>query len=100
MAYNILIVDDSPAMRVFVSRVLDLSGLPVGARFEAGDGQEAPRDRRFAQVREPWSRAEHLSDPVSLRSSATQALTPRRLRLGRPEQFRGPAIHFAVSDPS
>jgi two-component system chemotaxis response regulator CheY len=41
MAYNILIVDDSLAMRAFVSRVLDLSGLMIGARFEAGDGQEA-----------------------------------------------------------
>ena len=41
MAINVLIVDDSPAMRKFVSRVLDLSGLPIGARFEAQDGGQA-----------------------------------------------------------
>lgn len=41
MAYNVLIVDDSPAMRSFVRRVLELSGLPVGQCLEAGNGQEA-----------------------------------------------------------
>ena len=41
MAYNVLIVDDSPAMRSFVRRVLDLSGLDLGVCFEAGNGREA-----------------------------------------------------------
>jgi two-component system chemotaxis response regulator CheY len=41
MAYNVLIVDDSPAMRSFVRRVLELSGIPVGQCVEAGDGKEA-----------------------------------------------------------
>jgi two-component system chemotaxis response regulator CheY len=41
MAYNVLIVDDSPAMRSFVRRVLDLSGLGIGACLQAGNGQEA-----------------------------------------------------------
>ncbi|MFB3826865.1 MAG: response regulator [Bryobacteraceae bacterium] len=41
MAFNVLIVDDSPAMRAFVGRVLDLSGLAVGRRLEAGNGSEA-----------------------------------------------------------
>jgi two-component system, chemotaxis family, chemotaxis protein CheY len=41
MAYNVLIVDDSPAMRSFVRRVLDSSGLAVGSCHEAGDGKEA-----------------------------------------------------------
>ena len=41
MAYNIMIVDDSPAMRSFVRRVLDLSGLDVGRCLQAGNGQEA-----------------------------------------------------------
>ena len=39
--YNVLIVDDSPAMRSFVRRVLELSGIPVGECAEAGDGKEA-----------------------------------------------------------
>jgi two-component system, chemotaxis family, chemotaxis protein CheY len=41
MSFRVLIVDDSPAMRAFVRRVLDVSGLEVGAVFEAGDGLEA-----------------------------------------------------------
>lgn len=41
MAYNVLIVDDSPAMRSFVRRVLELSGIEVGQCTEAGNGAEA-----------------------------------------------------------
>jgi two-component system chemotaxis response regulator CheY len=41
MSFRVLIVDDSPAMRGFVHRVLDASGLEVGVVFEAGDGMEA-----------------------------------------------------------
>lgn len=41
MAYNVLIVDDSPAMRSFVRRVLDMSGLAVGRCLEAGNGKDA-----------------------------------------------------------
>ncbi|HZO54288.1 MAG TPA: response regulator [Bryobacteraceae bacterium] len=41
MAFNVLIVDDSPAMRSFIGRVLDLSGLEIGARLEADNGAEA-----------------------------------------------------------
>ena len=41
MAFNILIVDDSPAMRRVVRRVVDLSGVQVGKYLEAGDGYQA-----------------------------------------------------------
>jgi two-component system chemotaxis response regulator CheY len=41
MAYNVLIVDDSRAMRSFVRRVMDLSGFDVGKCLEAGNGREA-----------------------------------------------------------
>jgi two-component system chemotaxis response regulator CheY len=41
MAFTVLIVDDSPAMRSFVKRVLDLSGFEVGTYYEAGNGKEA-----------------------------------------------------------
>jgi two-component system chemotaxis response regulator CheY len=41
MAFNILIVDDSPAMRRVVRRVVDISGLDVGNFLEAGNGVEA-----------------------------------------------------------
>lgn len=41
MALQILIVDDSPAMRSFIRRVMRLSGLEVDNYFEAGNGEEA-----------------------------------------------------------
>jgi two-component system, chemotaxis family, chemotaxis protein CheY len=41
MAFRVLIVDDSPVMRTFIRRVMDMSGFEVGACFQASDGQEA-----------------------------------------------------------
>lgn len=41
MAHRVLIVDDSPAMRAFVRRVVQLSGFDLSACFEACDGREA-----------------------------------------------------------
>lgn len=43
MELHVLIVDDSPAMRIFIRRVLDLSGLEVGLCLEASNGEEALR---------------------------------------------------------
>lgn len=41
MAYRVLIVDDSPAMRAFVRRVIDMSGFDLSSCFEASNGAEA-----------------------------------------------------------
>ena len=41
MALNILIVDDSPVMRQFLRRVVQLTGLDIGEYCEASDGQAA-----------------------------------------------------------
>lgn len=41
MSYRVLIVDDSPAMRSFIRRVMDLSGFDVGEYLQAADGVEA-----------------------------------------------------------
>ncbi len=49
MAFNVLIVDDSAAMRSFIGRVLDVSGFPVGECLEAADGEEA-----LALLAEHW----------------------------------------------
>lgn len=38
---NVLIVDDSAAIRKILQRVLKLAGLPLAAVHEAGDGLEA-----------------------------------------------------------
>ena len=43
MELHVLIVDDSPAMRAFIRRVLELSGLQVGRCLEASNGEEALR---------------------------------------------------------
>jgi len=43
MELHVLIVDDSPAMRNFIRRVLELSGLEVGLCLEASNGEQALR---------------------------------------------------------
>ncbi len=46
---RVLIVDDSPAMRVFVRRVMGMTGIDVGEYLEASNGEEA-----LAVLREKW----------------------------------------------
>jgi two-component system chemotaxis response regulator CheY len=41
VSFNVLIVDDSPAMRSFVRRVLEFSGFDIGECAQAGNGEEA-----------------------------------------------------------
>ena len=41
MAYRVLIVDDSPAMRTFVRRVIAMSVFEMSSCFEASNGGEA-----------------------------------------------------------
>lgn len=48
--YSILLVDDSPVMRMFIRRVLMLSGLSMKEVFEADDGQVALEMLRTCRV--------------------------------------------------
>lgn len=41
MAYNVLIVDDSPPMRAVIKKIIKASGFNVGNFFDAGNGKEA-----------------------------------------------------------
>ena len=41
MAYRVLIADDSPAMRSFIRRVVEISGFELSHCYEAADGVEA-----------------------------------------------------------
>ena len=50
MAINVLIVDDSPAMRKVVARILQLSGLQIGSTLEAADGVAALQIMRSSWV--------------------------------------------------
>ena len=52
MAYRVLIVDDSPAMRVFIRRVIEISGFDLSDCYEAGNGAEA-----MAVLRPTWGEA-------------------------------------------
>ncbi len=49
MAFDVMIVDDSPAMRRFVRRVIEVSGFDVGRYLEAGNGKEA-----LSQLEHEW----------------------------------------------
>jgi two-component system chemotaxis response regulator CheY len=49
MAFNVLVVDDSAVMRSMITRVLRLSGVPLGQVVEAGDGEEG-----LCAVRAHW----------------------------------------------
>lgn len=40
MAFNVLVVDDSAAMRSIIIKTLRLSGVPLGEVYQAGNGQE------------------------------------------------------------
>jgi two-component system chemotaxis response regulator CheY len=50
MAHRILIVDDSPSMRVFIRRVLNLSGIEVSECLEAANGLLALEALRASKV--------------------------------------------------
>src|ERR1700680_2467277 len=50
MAYSVLIVDDSPVMRSFIRRVMNLSGFEVQEYFEASNGEEALTQLRQHRV--------------------------------------------------
>jgi two-component system chemotaxis response regulator CheY len=41
MPFRVLIADDSPAMRLVIRRVIELSGFAVDGFWEAADGKEA-----------------------------------------------------------
>ena len=49
MAFNVLVVDDSAVMRAMITRVVRMSGVPLGEFFEASNGVEGLR-----AIREQW----------------------------------------------
>lgn len=72
MPLEVLIVDDSPAMRKFVERVLQLSGLPLGRCRSAADGaqalallRDAPADIVLTDINMPEMDGEEFVREVS-----------------------------------
>ncbi len=51
MESDVLVVDDSAAIRKILQRVLRQTGMSIGAIFEAGDGQEALEVLKTRNVR-------------------------------------------------
>jgi two-component system, chemotaxis family, chemotaxis protein CheY len=49
MAFNVLVVDDSAAMRSIIIKTLRISGVPLGEVYQAGNGQEG-----LQAVEENW----------------------------------------------
>ncbi len=73
MAYNVLIVDDSPGMRKVIRKTLLLSGFDTGLCLEAGDGLEAlavlrnePVDIVLTDINMPNMNGEELMEQLSL----------------------------------
>jgi len=101
LAYRILIVDDSPAMRTFIRRVIDLSGFDASLCVEAANGEEALRllkeewiDAILTDINMPVMDGETLlrhltADPVMksipaivISTDATETRIDRLLALG------------------
>jgi len=117
MAFNVLIVDDSPAMLTFVQRVLEMSGFSIGACMRAANGREAldllgnmSVDVILTDINMPTMDGEqlmrHVGADATLRSipvvvistDATESRISRMLNLGArgyvtkpflPERLRG-----------
>ncbi len=58
MAFHLMIVDDSPAMRAFIVRVIGLSGLEVDSCVEAANGLPVMNGEQDLSA--AWSRDEML----------------------------------------
>ena len=109
MAFNVLIVDDSPAMRSFVRRVLNLSGLTIGNCLEASDGKEA-----LATLQQEWvdvvltdlnmptmdgeQLVRHLGEQESLRTIPVLVVSTDRTQ-GRVEQLMSLGAKGYVTKP-
>ena len=73
MSLRILIVDDSPAMRSFIRRVVELSGLEVASYTQARDGSSAlqalaqqPVDVILTDINMPGMDGEQLVEHLQL----------------------------------
>lgn len=71
MALNVLVVDDSAIMRRMIIKTLQLSGLPLGEIYEAGNGQEGLQvindhwiDLALVDINMPVMNGEEMIDRV------------------------------------
>jgi len=109
MAYNILIVDDSPAMRKVMIKILKMSQYPMGEFYEAAHGEEALQvcDEKWIDViltdlnmpvMDGITLLEHLREDELLKNIPTVVVSTE----GRPaviEQIRKLGIVEYISKP-
>lgn len=111
MSKRLMIVDDSPVMRAFVRRTIQVTGLPTSAFLEAGNGEEAlsrlrastePVDLILTDINMPVMDGEGLlvqlkRDPalasipvVVVSTDSTEQRVGALLRLGASDYVRKP----------
>lgn len=109
MSYRVLIVDDSPAMRSFVRRVMELSGFDLSHCFEASDGAEALKlldsewvDAILTDINMPRMDGEellkHLSADELLRSIPAIVISTDATR-GRMDRLTGLGARGYITKP-
>jgi len=81
MAYNVLIVDDSPGMRKVIRKMLGQSGFVTASCLEAGDGLEALAvlskervDIVFTDINMPNMNGEELMEQISIKPECKHLL--------------------------
>lgn len=106
---NILIVDDSPVMRAFIKRVLNVSGVVADKPLEAGHGKQAlevlrafPVDLVLSDINMPEMNGEELmramQEDEALRNIPVIVISTDA-RLDRVEQMMGMGARGYITKP-
>lgn len=66
MPKKLMIVDDSPVMRAFVRRTVEVAGLEVSAYLEAGDGRDALNQLRRAGQLGPGEQVDLILTDINM----------------------------------
>lgn len=104
---TVMIVDDSPATRRMIRRVLEMTGLPVDEFIEAGDGQQAlsqweqtPVDLVFTDINMPGMNGEEFLEELRRRNLLVPVLViSTDATHDRQERMRALGAHGYISKP-
>ncbi len=66
MSIRLMIVDDSPVMRAFVRRTVEVTGFEVACYLEAGDGLEALAKLRSARAAGPAQQVDLILTDINM----------------------------------